>query len=336
VTWNSWRKSIALAKERMGDVGKWKVNMKSRLMTTRIWLILSTGAVSLGLLASPDAAQEGPARPPITGIARVQIYVTESGKALAFYEKGLGFTDASSGCAEQIAACLVINNRQQIQLINAPSPVPDCLIAKVAFATTDVEKMRRYLAAKGFSPNPISSSDNGVKHFTLRDPEGHAVSFVEMQAPPAVSKAPAQISARLIHAGFIVHDRQAEDHFYKDVLGFHLYWQGGMRDNETNWVSMQVPDGTDWIEYMLNVAPDASHHVIGIMNHIALGVPDIQTAKQEFLKNGGKPGEEPKLGRDGKWQLNLYDPDDTRVEFMEFAPKEKPCCSEYTGTHPTP
>ena len=42
------------------------------------------------------------------------------------------------------------------------------------------------------------------------------------------------------------------------------------------------------------------------------------------------------MGRDGKWQLNLYDPDDTRIEFMEFTPKEKPCCSEFTGPHPGP
>src|SRR5215472_13239661 len=181
-TWNSWRKSIALAKERMGDVRERKVNMKSRPMTTRMWLILSAGAVNLGLLASPGATQENLARPPITGIARVQIYATDAGKARDFYEKGLGFADASSGCAEQMIACLVVNNRQQIQLVNAPSPVPACLIAKVAFATTDVEKMSRYLAAKGYSPNPISTSNDGIKRFTLRDPEGHEVSFVQMQA----------------------------------------------------------------------------------------------------------------------------------------------------------
>jgi len=46
--------------------------------------------------------------------------------------------------------------------------------------------------------------------------------------------------------------------------------------------------------------------------------------------------EAPKIGRDGKWQLNLYDPDETRVELMEFTPVEKPCCSEYTGPHPKP
>jgi len=44
----------------------------------------------------------------------------------------------------------------------------------------------------------------------------------------------------------------------------------------------------------------------------------------------------PKFGREGKWQLNLYDPDGTRVELMEFTPVEKPCCSDCTGPHPKP
>jgi hypothetical protein len=87
---------------------------------------------------------------------------------------------------------------------------------------------------------------------------------------------------------------------------------------------------------MLNVPADADHHTLGVMNHIALGVTDIKVVEKQLRKNGWKPGEEPQIGRDGKWQLNLYDPDDTRVEFMEFKPTEKPCCSEYTGPHPGP
>jgi len=45
---------------------------------------------------------------------------------------------------------------------------------------------------------------------------------------------------------------------------------------------------------------------------------------------------EPRIGHDGKRQLNLYDPGQTRVELMEFTPVEKPRCSEYTGAHPKP
>ena len=72
------------------------------------------------------------------------------------------------------------------------------------------------------------------------------------------------------------------------------------------------------------------------MNHIALGVPSVEAAAEQLRKNGRKLAEPPKIGRDGKWQLNLYDPDETRVEFMEFTPIERPCCSEYAGQHPVP
>jgi len=84
-----------------------------------------------------------------------------------------------------------------------------------------------------------------------------------------------------------------------------------MKDEQDDWVAMQVPDGTDWVEYMLNISTTADKHTRGVMNHMAIGVPDIQAAKAQLMKNGWKPGEEPQLGRDGKWQLNLYDPDET-------------------------
>jgi hypothetical protein len=41
------------------------------------------------------------------------------------------------------------------------------------------------------------------------------------------------------------------------------------------------------------------------------------------------------MGRDGKWQYNLWDPDDVRVELMEYSASEKPCCSEFTAISPT-
>ncbi len=287
------------------------------------------------LVITAAEAQEQVRRPPITGVAHVRVFVTDVVKAREFYEKMLRLPPAASGCNEGTAVCLLVNDHQQVQLVAAPSPVPANLIAEVAYATTDVAQMRRYLISRGLEPGSISVGESKVLQFSLKDPEGHVVSFAQPPAPIAAGKAPGQTSTALMHAGFIVRNREAEDHFYKDILGFHLYWQGGMKDNEISWVSMQVPEGTDWLEYMLNIPADASGHVIGVMNHMALGVPDIKAAKEQLLKNGWKPGEEPKIGRDGKWQLNLYDPSDTRVEFMEFKPVEKPCCSEFTGIHPT-
>jgi catechol 2,3-dioxygenase-like lactoylglutathione lyase family enzyme len=210
---------------------------------------------------------------------------------------------------------------------------------EITFWTDNVAALRSYLAANKVDVGTLSGPK--VKYLSVTDPEGLKISFLEtdgvLKDPKVrVIQSRGGYEHEIIHVGVVVHDRAAEDHFYKDILGFHLYWQGGRKDDETDWVNMQVPDGTDWIEYMLNVPADADHRTLGVMNHIALGVPDIKVAREQLIKNGRKPGEEPKIGRGGKWQLNLYDPDDTRVELMEFTPTQKPCCSEYTGPHPKP
>jgi hypothetical protein len=72
------------------------------------------------------------------------------------------------------------------------------------------------------------------------------------------------------------------------------------------------------------------------MNHTALGGPDIHAEHKQLLINGMQLAEEPRIGRDDKWQLNSYRPAQTCVELMEFTPVEKPCCSEYNGPHPKP
>jgi len=89
---------------------------------------------------------------------------------------------------------------------------------------------------------------------------------------------------------------------------------------------MRVPDGTDWLEYMLNVR-NPSPRTLGVMRHFGLGVPSVEVAYQRLEQRGVKMSEKPKIGRDGKWQLNLYDPGLTRVELMEPKPVQTPCCS---------
>jgi len=145
------------------------------------------------------------------------------------------------------------------------------------------------------------------------------------------------VSRHMIHAGFLVYHREAADHFYRDILGFRPYWHGGMKDDVTEWVSLQVPDGTDWIEFMVNQPEHADLQLTGVMNHISLGVADIKKAQAMLESHGWKPhgDEKAQMGKDGKWQLNLYDPDLVRVELMEFKPVQKPCCSDFTGPHPS-
>lgn len=274
------------------------------------------------------------ARPPILGIAKVRILTSAPIDAARLYSRGLGLAEVHSVCDDGSLYCLEINNHQRLGLVISYYEEDSSRLSEITFTTSDIEQLRNYLDSAGVKTGEILGPTGNNRHFSVRDPEGHRIGFIQYTASGKLNNLANQVSARLIHAGFVVRDRAAEDRFYKDILGFHVYWHGGMKDDETNWVDMQVPDGTDWIEYMLNVSPDADKKELGVMNHIALGVPDIPAAEQQLLKNGWKPGEKPQIGRDGKWQLNLYDPDDTRVELMEFEPVQKPCCSGYTGPHP--
>ena len=42
-----------------------------------------------------------------------------------------------------------------------------------------------------------------------------------------------------------------------------------------------------------------------------------------------------KVGKDGKVQFNMYDPDGIRTEIMSFHAVEKPCCSPFTAPDPS-
>jgi len=307
-------------------------------MRHRAWIKLVVGGL-LGLI-TPLLAMGAPKRPRILGIRHVEIHVSDPAAANSFYRALDPVIGECSACKSSLPRIwLQLPNSQSVLIWNDTSSQPTSNFLKsVGFETDDVRTMAEFLKANRISFQWDLPVD-GDMSLIVADPEGHEIRLIE-PAPDRLNQGRSGIlkpkPVRLIHAGFVVKDRDAEDKFYKDILGFHVYWHGGMKDGEDNWVDMQVPDGTDWIEYMLRVSPDASHKTLGVMNHIALGVPDIHAAQQQLIKNGWKGTEEPKIGRDGKWQLNLYDPDETRVELMEFKPAKEPCCSAYTGPHPGP
>jgi catechol 2,3-dioxygenase-like lactoylglutathione lyase family enzyme len=289
------------------------------------------------LLGSPLSVMAPPPRPEIYNVSLVRLRVSDIESARHFYRDTLGLYPLTQGCFSPsgVATCYHLNSDQQVEIFPSTASKDWNAVETVGFAVHDVSVMRDYLIARGVKCRQVTDGNSGYRFVETFDPENHRVLFIS-SGMRASSLSGYKGDNRLIHTGFVVKDREAEDRLYKDALGFHVYWHGGMKDDQDNWVDMQVPDGTDWIEYMLRVSPDASHKTLGVMNHIALGVPDIQAAKEQLIKNGWKGTEEPKIGRDGKWQLNLYDPDETRVELMEFKPTKEPCCSAYTGPHPHP
>jgi catechol 2,3-dioxygenase-like lactoylglutathione lyase family enzyme len=279
-------------------------------------------------------------RPAITGISHIVLFADDFSKSHEFYAELLGWEQVPSIAAGP-GVRFYANHSQYVELVSAPQAGLADRLDMIAFETSDAEGLREYLEAHGVSvPKAVTVGADGSRSFPVLDPEGNKVGFTQdgphpLAAPASTAKS---VSNHIMHAGYVVRNRAALDHFYKDVLGFHLYWQGGNPDTQTDWVMMQVPNGTDWMEYMLNLPASPSLAQLGSANHMAPGVVSVAELQEKLEARGWKPeaGKDPKiLGVDGKMQLDLHDPDGTRIEFMEFAPVTNPCCSPYTGVQPS-
>jgi catechol 2,3-dioxygenase-like lactoylglutathione lyase family enzyme len=298
--------------------------------------------VGAAVCLSGMAFAAAPPRPPITGVSHIALYAADAAKTDAFYAHDLG---AMKGADPENPKGVryYFARTQFVEILPLPAGHGINRLDHIAFATPDAEALREYLAAKKVKvPAHVEKGSDGSAWFDVHDPEGIEVQFV--QAPPNPPKVPVNpLSDHIIHVGFIIHNRALEDTFYRDILGFRPYWFGGAKDDKPVWISQQVPDGTDWIEYMIAGKPDGrgippgmSQATAGILNHFSLGIVNAEAA-YTLLWNGDRlKGQEgvPKIGRDSKWQLNLIDPDGTRAELMEFHAIGKPCCSPFTAADP--
>jgi len=302
------------------------------------------GTIALFAAAVASAQAAPPQRPPITGVSHIAVYASSPVKSERFYVHDLGAVkgvdpEKASGRRYYFAPT------QFVEVLPLPRGWTSfSRLDHVAFVTTDAEALRQYLIYRHVAAvSRIHRGSDDSRWLDVRDPEGNHVQFVQPPAhPPDIAVNP--LSRHIIHVGFIVHDRALEDTFYRGVLGFRPYWYGGMTDSRADWVSQQVPNGTDWLEYMQvgpphgrGVPPGMKKSDVGVLDHFSLGVRNIEAA-YALLWNGDRlEGQDnlPKIGRDAKWQLNLYDPEGTRAEIMELHAVGKPCCSPFTASDPT-
>lgn len=281
-------------------------------------------------------SRDSHSHPKIKGIAFVRVNVSDLAASRNFYEQTFQLGNHFNQCLATNSVCFRLSSSQSIELEQTAVPPGGSFLDEVGFWTDDLEAMRHYLAGAGIAVGEISTSYDDRKRFELSDPENHRIAFVSDPLPGSLFTWATQVSRQLLHAGFVANDVQAENHFYRDLLGFRLYWQGGFKDDGLDWYEIQLPDGRNWLEYMLNIPANADHNELGVQNHFSLGVKDIHAAAGQLRKNGLKKFDGPEIGRDGKWALDVYDPDGTRIELMEFTPAQKPCCHPYTAEHPKP
>jgi lactoylglutathione lyase len=292
---------------------------------------MSTMKPLLALALAASAATHGanaaraPTRPRILGISHVALRVSDLARARAFYQTLLGHvTGMPPGAGAPLHAA--INERQYLTL-RAGLAAADDRLDHVALETDDVEAMRRYLAARGVDvpATVMRNAESGNPAFTVRDPEGWTLEFVQHTEDTWPRKAPAAdagraVSRRMLHAGILVGDLDAANRFYGGILGLVETWRGSRSGTELSWTNMKVPEGDDYLEFMLYgrlPAPDAR----GTPHHICLQVDDLPKAQailaERVTAAAYTRGLEPRVGTNRKRQLNLFDADGTRVELME-------------------
>lgn len=268
-------------------------------------------------------------RPRLLGVAHMALFVGDLQKSRAFYKDFLGYDEPyalkRSDGTDRIAF-IKINDDQYIELFAEP-PKQDGHLNHISFYTDSAENMRNYLASRAVSvPDKVGKGKIGNSNFNITDPDGHTVEIVQYEPAGWTLREKGKfmpdtrISKRIIHVGTLVAALDPAMKFYHDILGFQEFWRGSPSNKVLSWVNMRVPDGTDYLEFMLYSEPQDEEKK-GVKNHICLVTPDIEKAvaileARPARKNYTRPIEI-KTGTNRKRQANLFDPDGTRVELME-------------------
>jgi lactoylglutathione lyase len=280
-------------------------------------------------LAAALLAAQPATRPRITGLAHVALFVADFEKSRGFYKDLLGYGepfDIKNPDGSLSLTFIKINERQYLELFPERAPGGDRL-HHVSLETSDAEGLRAWLAARGVPvPAQVTTGRIGNLSFNIKDPDGHTVEMVQYMPDSATLReqgkhvGAARISATMAHAGILVGSLEASLKFYRDVLGFEETWRGSRDGKRLDWVNLKVPDGDDYLELMLySELPPPDKR--GTAHHVCLFVPDMDKAAAALEARPARKqytrALEIRTGINRKRQMNLYDPDGTRVELME-------------------
>ena len=277
----------------------------------------------------PLFAADKPQRPHIIGLSHIALNVHDLEKSRAFYKDFLGFAEPFSLTNDDGSLRLTwikINDRQSIELFPETQTNSDRL-NHIAIETDDAEAMRVYLASRGVKvPETTPKGRIGNLNFNIHDPDGHTVEIVQYMPDGWTVREKgnfmpgSRISTHLRHVGIIVTNLAESLKFYHDLLGFKETWRGAYKTNQLSWVNLKVPDGGDYVEFMLEKElppPDKR----GGDHHMSLEVADVEKAEATLETRLDRANYSRPLqihtGINRKRQLNLFDPDGTRVELME-------------------
>lgn len=295
--------------------------------------------IAVFVLVTVTAFAQSPARPPIPGVSHLAVYTSNAAAAEHYYVHDIGLKKGPDP-ENPAGVRYYVNPTQFVEVLPLPANAGNSRLDHIGYTTTNAEGLRKYLADHRYPvPARVEKGRDGSRWFDVQDPEGNKVQFLQ-PSPHPISMAGAEpVGRHIIHVGERVKSAEEENSFYRDLLGFKPYWFGGMKPDTTDWVSQQVPNGHDWLEYMLEAGDgEISQRQSGVLDHLSIGVVNMEQAVTALSRGDRLDNSHTamQIGKDGKWQFNLFDPDQTRLELMEFTPIQKPCCSPFTAPNPSP
>ena len=293
--------------------------------------------IALAVLLAGAMSAQTVERPKVLGVAHIAVYVKDLAKARQFYEQFLGFGEPFTLPNKDKTGTRIVfakvNDFQYFEIFNEKDR-GEGQLNHISFYTDNADRMYAYLKSKGIEimgdKGSVGKGQTGNKNFNVKDPDGHIVEIVEYQPDSWTAREkgkfmpPTRISDSIMHVGVLVGDLDKSLAFYGGILGFKEFWRGSSSPRMLSWVNVRPAEGDSYLELMLyNKLPEPDGR--GTKNHVSLTVPDAEKALIEIKKRAaqglytppeGKPIEI-QIGVNRKRQINLYDPDGTRVELME-------------------
>ncbi len=273
----------------------------------------------ISLIPGRAAFGQDTKRPEVWGIAKMTYLVSDFQLARDYYGKFLGFDEAFSYSSELgKVISFKVNDRQFLEFVEDRQAKEKKRLVSLSFETENVEQMRQYFQAKGFAaPEKTSKDGAGNSVFSVTDLSGNTIEFIELKQDGLHRQSAGKylserrISKRIHHAGIYAEKIIDNDPFYVGILGFREL----VRYPEDKAISptilyLGMPDCVENIEHY---SPNDEN-----VSHPCFLVDDMQETiytlkERKVSETVGKPG----VGKGKRWIMNMYNSDNTRVEFTE-------------------
>ncbi|MCR8630955.1 VOC family protein [Paenibacillus radicis (ex Xue et al. 2023)] len=276
--------------------------------------------VSASFMAIPAEAAKKPTASTIQGIAHMAYNVTSLAKARAFWVDYLGYAEPFAVSSQ--VAVIKINDNQYIELYEGKldSTNGQYQLKNIGYYTTDAAALLAQLKKNGVKvPTSVTTNALGNLSFTVTDPDGHVIEFVQYMSTSLTGKTQGKampstrIFTSIISNGATSKNQLVTNEFLQTKIGFLPNGDSGLNSH-----LIRIPNSDQFYECgVLGPNETLNAATAGKKNQVDLKTDPGMTIQEavDILKK-----RDPKITVDlhytsgDRWVGNIYDPDGSRVE----------------------